>query len=112
MTQIRIHNIATIKTPTKEDFRSINYTKQEEEIKKILHKHWGEAKAGAVKIYRPRTGGKQFEPLALITFKTPTLKYAFERTFATWKRSNPSDKLSISRAPPAKSPGDKDQPTP
>ena len=75
-------------------------------------KHSGEAKAGTIEIFRPRTGGKQFEPLALINFKTPTLKYAFERAFASWKRSNPSDKLSISRAPPAKSPGDEDQPTP
>ena len=69
--QIRIHNITKIKTTTKEDFRSITKTKQEEEIEKILHKHSGEAKAGTIEIFRPRTGGKQFEPLALINFKHP-----------------------------------------
>ena len=68
-TQIRIHNIATIKTPSQEDFRSINHTKQEEEIEKILYQHTGEAKAGTIKIYKPRTGGKQFEPIAFITFE-------------------------------------------
>ena len=81
---------------------------QEEEIKDIIKLHTTDPKAGSINIFKPKQGGKQFESLALITFKTTTLKYLFERNFAVWKRTNPTKngKLSISRAPPTKIPGE------
>jgi hypothetical protein len=102
--QIRIHNINSIMTEDKQDFRNIDNTKQEEEIRDILKLHTGDLRAGSVNIFKPKHGAKQFEPLALITFKTTTLKYQFERDFAIWKRTNPTKngKLTISRAPPTK----------
>jgi hypothetical protein len=68
----------------------------------------GDSGAGTVSIFKPKQGAKQFDPLALITFKTTTLKYQFEREFAIWKRTNPTkhEKLTISRAPPTKIPGE------
>jgi hypothetical protein len=107
-TRIRIHKINTIKSEDKQDFRNLDNTKQEKEIQELLQQHVGDPKAGTINIFKPKTGAKEFEALALITFKTTTLKYAFERAFAAWKRDKPTknEKLTISRAPPATAPGD------
>ena len=104
--QLRIHNINTIVSEDKQDFRNLDIKQQEEEIKDIIKLHTTDPKAGSINIFKPKQGGKQFESLALITFKTTTLKYLFERNFAVWKRTNPTKngKLSISRAPPHKNP--------
>ena len=77
-------------------------------MRDILKTHTGDSEAGTVNIFKLKTGAKQFEPLALINFKTTALKYTFEREFAIWKRGNPAknEKLTISRAPPAKTPGE------
>ena len=106
--QLRIHNINTIVSEDKQDFRNLDNNQQEEEIKDIIKLHTSDPKAGSINIFKPKQGGKQFESLALITFKTTTLKYLFERNFAVWKRTNPTKngKLSISRAPPTKVPGE------
>jgi hypothetical protein len=95
-------------TEDKQDFRNIDNNKQEAEIRDILKLHTGDLRAGSVNIFKPKHGAKQFEPLALITFKTTTLKHQFERNFAIWKRTNPpkNGKLTISRAPPTKVPGE------
>ena len=100
-TQIRIHNINTIKSEDNQDFRNLDNTKQEKEIQALLQQHLKDPKAGTINIFKPKPGAKQFESLALVTFKTTTLKYAFERAFAAWKRDKPTknEKLTISRAP-------------
>jgi hypothetical protein len=89
-TQIRIHNINTIKSDDNQDLRNLDDKQQEKEIQAILLKHAKDTKAGTINIFKPRNGAKQFESLALITFKTTTLKYAFERSFAAWKREKPT----------------------
>jgi hypothetical protein len=113
-TQIRIHNINTIKSDDNKDFRSLDDKQQQNEIHKILSKHTNGTKSGTINIFKPRTGAKQFESLALVTFHTTTLKYAFERSFAAWKRESPTknEKLTISRAPPGRAPGDETQKQP
>jgi hypothetical protein len=107
-TQIRIHNINTIKTDNNTDFRILEDKFQTQEIQKIIAKHNNGEAAGSVIIIKPRTGAKPFEALALVTFKTTAHKYTFERAFAAWKRTSPSknEKLTISRAPPGRAPGD------
>ena len=44
--QIRIHNINSIMTEDKQDFRNIDNTKQEAEIRDILKLHTGDLRAG------------------------------------------------------------------
>jgi hypothetical protein len=107
-TQIRIHNINTIKMDNHTIFKDLEDKPQTQEIMRIIATHTNGENASSVTIIKPRTNAKQFDALALVTFKTTAHKYTFERAFAAWKRSSPSknEKLTISRAPPGRAPGD------
>jgi hypothetical protein len=111
-TQIRIHNINTIVMDNHTNFKDLDENKQKEEIMKIVATH-GE-RPGACTIIKPRTNAKHFDALAIVTFKQTSHKYTFERAFAAWKRTSPvkNEKLTISRAPPGKAPGDLQLDTP
>jgi hypothetical protein len=61
-----------------------------------------------IDIFKPRGNNKKFEPLALLTFQTPSDKFNFEKTFANYKRATPNENLGISRPQPPKTAGPND----
>ena len=79
------------------NFRLLPPNDRIQRLKEIITSHTKQQTQCKVEIFEPKGNAKHFEPLALITFNSTSEKYTFESAFATWKRANPREKLSISR---------------
>ena len=102
--QLRLHNIESLGKGTDKHFRVLADKEQTSAVFKYLEEKVNSKQPTKIDIFKPKGNNKRFEPLALLTFQTPTDKFNFEKTFANYKRATPNEELSISRPQPPKTP--------
>ena len=88
------------------NFRLLPPNDRTQRLKEIITLYTKQQTQCKVEIFKPRGNGKHFEPLALLTFSSTSDRYTFESAFASGKRANPREKLSISRPTTEKGRGD------
>ena len=89
--KVRIHNVTSIT-----DFKEKAFRDKVDLVSAICSKIAGHNNF-EMELITPRPGGRFFESLAIVTFRTPGHKYKFEKSFSDFKKSNPSCKLTSSR---------------
>ena len=107
---IRLHNINSIDEGTPNHFRSLSHTDQLKRIHQLVNSHVPNGTGFSTQIISPNKNSKHFEALAIVTFLQPNNKYQFEKTFAEYRRNNPSFKVTSSRPMPQKTTSDRDIP--
>ena len=110
---VRLHNINFLNEGTENHFRNQTEADKHKTIIDLVHTHTNANTRIDLEIIQPQSRtARQFESLAIITFRDPKQKFIFEKNFAIHKRATPNYKPSISRATPPKASSDRDQPDP
>ena len=107
---IRLHNINSIDEGTPNHFRTLNHIEKVQRVHKLVNDHVSPEVGYSTQIITPKTGSRQFEPLAVVTFSNSNTKYQFERSFAHFRKTNPKFKVTTSRPAPQKTASDRDMP--
>ena len=107
---IRLHNINYIDSNTTHHFRTLNHTDKIKRIHQLVNDYVTPNTGFSTQVITPNPSGRQFEPLAIITFQNADGKYLFEKKFAVFRRTNPGTKLTTSRPVPQTTASDRDMP--
>ena len=107
---IKLHNINSIDEGTPYNFKSLCHSEKIKRLHQLINNHISQRVGYSTQIITPSRGSRQFEPIAIISFSTPSSKYEFEKNFADSRKHNPSIKVTTSRQTPQKNKSDRDIP--
>ena len=107
---IKLNNINSIDEGTPNNFKTLSHSEKTKRINQLINNHISSKTGYSTHITTPSRGNRQLEPIAIISFCTPSSKYEFEKNFANFRKNNPSIKVTTSRQIPPKNKSDRDIP--
>ena len=99
---IKLHKINSIDEGTPNHFKSLSHSEKIKRIHQLINNHTSPGVGYSTQIITPSRGSRQSEPIAIISFSTPSSKYEFEKNFANFRKHNHNIKITTSRQIPQK----------